>query len=125
MLNEKIQDVLNSQINLEQYSAQLYLAMSAHCESKSFRGIAHWLRVQAQEETAHAMKLVAFVLDRGGRLELKAIDAPPRDFGNVDPSIRENSRSRAKNHDQYQYAVRTLAPRKGLRERNHAAMVRL
>ncbi len=83
MIHKSIQDVLNTQINLEQYSAQLYLAMSAHCETKSFRGFAHWLRVQAQEETAHAMKLVAFVLDRGGRLELKVIDAPPTEFGSI------------------------------------------
>ena len=83
MINQKIQDALNAQINLEQYSAQLYLAMSAHCESKSFRGFAHWLRVQAQEETAHAMKIVRFLLDRGGRLELKPIEAPPTDFGSV------------------------------------------
>jgi ferritin len=83
MIHKSIQDVLNAQINLEQYSAQLYLAMSAHCETKSFRGFAHWLRMQAQEETAHAMKLVAFVLDRGGRLELKSIDAPPTEFGSI------------------------------------------
>jgi ferritin len=83
MIKEKIQDALNVQINLEQNSAQLYLAMSAHCEANSFRGFAHWLRVQAQEETAHAMKLVAFVLDRGGKLELKMIEAPPREFGTV------------------------------------------
>ena len=83
MIHRSIQDALNVQINLEQYSAQLYLAMSAHCERKSFRGFAHWLRVQAQEETAHAMKLVTFVLDRGGQLELKAIEAPPTDFGSV------------------------------------------
>jgi ferritin len=83
MIHKSIQDVLNAQINLEQYSAQLYLAMSAHCETKSFRGFAHWLRMQAQEETAHAMKLVAFVLDRGGRLELKSIDAPPIEFGSI------------------------------------------
>ena len=42
MIHPSIQDVLNTQINLEQYSAQLYLAMSAHCETKSFRGFAHW-----------------------------------------------------------------------------------
>jgi ferritin len=83
MIHQSIQDALNIQINLEQYSAQLYLAMSAHCEGKSFRGIAHWLRVQAQEETTHAMKLVDFVLDRGGRLELKSIEAPPTEFGGV------------------------------------------
>lgn len=83
MIHKSIQDALNVQINLEQYSAQLYLAMSAHCEAKSFRGFAHWLRVQSREETAHAMKLVTFVLDRGGRLELKPIEAPPTDFGSI------------------------------------------
>jgi ferritin len=83
MIHKSIQDALNTQINREQYSAQLYLAMSAHCETKSFRGFAHWLRIQAQEETAHAMKLVAFILDRGGKLELKPIDAPPTDFGTI------------------------------------------
>ena len=83
MIGKKIQDAINAQINLEQYSAQLYLAMSAHCEGRSFRGFAHWLRVQAQEETNHAMKLVSFLLDRGGKLELAAISAPPADFGSV------------------------------------------
>ena len=83
MIGKKIQDALNAQINLEQYSAQLYLAMSAACEGRSFRGFAHWLRVQAQEETKHAMKLIEFVLDRGGKLELGAIAAPPVEFGSV------------------------------------------
>jgi len=83
MIHKSIEDALNTQINLEQYSAQLYVAMSAHCDSKSFRGFGHWLRVQAQEETAHAMKLVTFVLDRGGQLELKPLPAPPKDFGSI------------------------------------------
>jgi ferritin len=83
MISQKIQEAINTQINREQYSAQLYVAMSAHCEAKSFRGFGHWLRVQAQEETLHAMKLVSFLLDRGGRLELKAIAAPPKEFGTI------------------------------------------
>jgi len=83
MIHKSIEDALNTQINLEQYSSQLYVAMSAHCDSKSFRGFGHWLRVQAQEETAHAMKLVTFVLDRGGQLELKPLSAPPKDFGTI------------------------------------------
>ena len=47
MINKTMQDALNAQINAEQYSAQLYLAMSAAMEAKSFRGFAQWLRVQA------------------------------------------------------------------------------
>jgi ferritin len=83
MISKKIQDALNAQINLEQNSAQLYLAMSAHCERRSFRGFGHWLRIQAQEETKHALKLVDFVLDRGGHLELATVAAPGSDFGGV------------------------------------------
>lgn len=83
MISPRMQEALNTQINLEQYSAQLYLAMSAHCEGLSFKGFATWLRVQAGEETAHAVKLIDFLLDRGGKLELKPIPAPPTDFGGV------------------------------------------
>jgi ferritin len=83
MITPSMQKALNTQINAEQYSAQLYLAMSAHCAGMSFRGFANWLLVQASEETAHAMKLFQFVLDRAGKLELQPIAAPPRDFGGV------------------------------------------
>lgn len=83
MISKTMQDALNAQINVEQYSAQLYLAMGAHCETLSFRGFAHWLRIQAGEETAHAVKLIDFLVDRGGRLELQPVQAPPRDFGGV------------------------------------------
>jgi ferritin len=78
-----MQEALNAQINVEQYSAQLYLAMGAHCETSSFRGFAHWLRVQAGEETAHAVKLIDFLVNRGGKLALQPVQAPPRDFGSV------------------------------------------
>jgi ferritin len=83
VIGKTMQDALNAQINLEQYSAQLYLAMSAHCEGKSFKGFAHWLRVQAAEETSHALKLVDFLIDRGGRLELAPIGAPKTEFGGI------------------------------------------
>jgi ferritin len=81
MISASMQEALNTQINIEQYSAQLYLAMSAQCSAKSFKGFAHWLRVQASEETAHAVKLIEFLLDRGGKLELKPIPAPPTEIG--------------------------------------------
>ena len=81
MIDKTMQDALNAQISAEQYSAQLYLAMSGAMEAKGFRGFATWLRLQAAEETSHAMKLIGILLDRGGRLELQAIPAPPADFG--------------------------------------------
>jgi ferritin len=85
VISKTIQDALNAQINAEQYSAQLYLAMSAYAEGLGFKGFGHWLRVQAGEETGHALKLLAYLLDRAGTPELKAISAPPADFGGVIP----------------------------------------
>jgi ferritin len=83
MIGNTMQEALNAQINQEQYSAQLYLAMSAHCQGLAFRGFARWLQVQAGEETAHALRLVQFLLDRGGTLKLQPVAAPPSTFGGV------------------------------------------
>lgn len=80
MFSAATQNALNAQINLEQYTSQLYLAMSAHLSERSFKGFAHWLRVQSAEENAHALKLVDFVMDRNGRLELRTVNPPPTSF---------------------------------------------
>jgi len=80
-MNEKIQDAFNGQINAEMYSSYLYLAMAAYFQSISLSGFATWMRVQAQEETAHAMKFYDFINERGGRVSLNAIDAPPETWG--------------------------------------------
>jgi ferritin len=77
MLGKKLEDAINEQINKELYSAYLYLSMSAYCEAESLSGFAGWMRAQAQEETAHAMRLFDYINSRGGRVVLKAIDAPP------------------------------------------------
>jgi ferritin len=80
MISKKMQDALVGQINAELYSAYLYLAMAAEFESQNLKGMAHWMELQAKEETGHAKKLYDFVNDRGGRVTLKAIDAPPSEW---------------------------------------------
>ncbi|MBU0674805.1 MAG: ferritin [Proteobacteria bacterium] len=77
MLSKTIEKALNGQINAEIYSSYLYLAMSAWCESTGLAGFANWMRMQAQEEMFHAMKLYGFVHERGGRVFLDGIAAPP------------------------------------------------
>ncbi len=81
MFSEKMQAAINDQVQKELYSAYLYLAMSAHFEAASLPGFARWTRLQYQEETAHAMKLFDFSLERGGQPVLHAIQAPPSKFG--------------------------------------------
>ena len=81
MLKQTIQDAINEQVKNELYSAYVYLSMSAYCETIIMPGFAHWLRVQSQEEVEHAMKLFDYVVERGGRVVLQAIDQPPVEFG--------------------------------------------
>ncbi|HWR39392.1 MAG TPA: ferritin, partial [Patescibacteria group bacterium] len=76
-----VQKAINNQIQAEMFSAHLYLAMAGYTEGQNLKGFANWLRVQYQEETAHAFKFIDYLLSRGGKLELKAIDAPPVEFG--------------------------------------------
>lgn len=76
MLNKKIEEALNSQINAEMYSSYLYLSMSAYFESTGLSGFANWMRAQAQEELMHAMKFYDYVNERGGRVILGPIEAP-------------------------------------------------
>ncbi len=80
MLSKKVQDVLNGQINAELYSAYLYSAMEAYFQSVNFQGFANWMRVQTQEETAHARKIYDFINERGGRVILEAIARPPGEW---------------------------------------------
>lgn len=77
MINKKIQDAINDQINAELYSSYLYLSMVAYFESINLKGFANWMRVQVQEENAHAMKMYDYLIERGGEVILAAIDAPP------------------------------------------------
>jgi ferritin len=76
MLNRKMEKALNEQINAEFYSAYLYLAMAGHFAAEGLSGFAIWMRMQTQEEMAHAMKMYDFVHERGGRVALGAIPQP-------------------------------------------------
>ncbi len=81
MLTQRMQDALNDQIQCEFYSAYAYLAMSAHFEMVSLPGCTHWMKMQAQEEMQHAMRLYQYILDRGGAVVLQPIEQPPSEFG--------------------------------------------
>jgi len=83
MLSVKLQEVLNEQINKELYSEYFYLSMEAYLRSIDLDGIANFFSVQTQEEHLHAMKIYNFIIDKGGKVVLKKIDAPPVDFKSV------------------------------------------
>ncbi|MFC1584299.1 ferritin [Fibrobacterota bacterium] len=82
MINKKVEQAINKQINAELFSSYLYISMAAWFEAKNLKGFANWMRVQAQEEIVHAMKFFNFVIDRGGKAIMTAIDAPKVNWKN-------------------------------------------
>lgn len=80
MLNDPIEKALNEQINSELYSEYLYLSMAAYYEDEGLPGFASWMRAQADEERAHAMRIYDFVIERDGRITLSSIDSPPTEW---------------------------------------------
>ncbi len=80
MIEENIEKAINDQIDAELYSAYLYLSMSANFSDQNLDGFADWMRAQADEEVQHAMKLFDYLNERGGRVELGAIEKPQKEW---------------------------------------------
>jgi ferritin len=80
MISKNMEKALNEQVNAELYSAYLYLSMESYFKAQNLNGFANWMRVQTQEEVAHAMKIYDFINERGGRAILKAIEGPETDW---------------------------------------------
>lgn len=76
MISEKMQNAFLDQINKELYSEYLYLSMKAYFASLNLNGFANWMDCQVKEERAHAMGMFDYVLERGGNVELEAIEKP-------------------------------------------------
>ncbi len=83
MIKKEVLNALNEQINAESYSAYMYLSMAAYFEGMGLSGFAHWMKIQYQEEAAHALKFFNYVTERGGRVILKSIDQVPVDFDGI------------------------------------------
>jgi ferritin len=88
MLAQEMVEKLNEQINLEFYSSNLYLQMSAWCEDRGFEGAAEFLRKHAIEEMEHMNRLFTYVSETGALPILGAIEAPPHKFESLGDIFR-------------------------------------
>lgn len=76
MLDRKVVELLNQQVNKEFYSAYLYLDFSNYYYDQGLDGFGNWYKVQAQEERDHAMLMIQYLQNNGEKVELYAIDKP-------------------------------------------------
>ena len=76
MLNAKVVELLNQQINKEFYSAYLYLDFSCYFDDQELNGFSNWYMIQAQEERDHAMLFLQYLQNNGEKITLEAIGKP-------------------------------------------------
>ena len=88
MLNAKVKELLNQQVNKEFYSAYLYLDMANYYIDLDLDGFGNWYTIQAQEERDHAMLFVQYLQNNGEKVTLEAIDKPDKVFETpLDPLV--------------------------------------
>ena len=80
MLNTKVRDLLNQQVNKEFYSAYLYLDFSNYFEARGLDGFANWYKIQAQEERDHAMLFYQYLHNNNEAVILDAIAKPDKEL---------------------------------------------
>lgn len=78
MIGKKMEEALNDQVKEELASAYLYLSMAAYFSHEGWDGMASWMRIQAEEELGHALRIFDHILERGGKAVLQALAAPER-----------------------------------------------
>lgn len=76
MLSKKIETALNKQMNLEMYSSYIYLSMAAYFDGLNLEGFSHWMKLQAQEELLHSIRIFDHILERDGSVKLMDVKAP-------------------------------------------------
>lgn len=83
MLQKKVEDILNVQVDKEGYSSHLYLSMATWAENQGLQGIAEWLYLQAEEERIHMLKLIRYINERDAQAKIIAVQEPPAEFGSA------------------------------------------
>lgn len=75
-MNDKVHKLLNRQITEELYSAYLYLDFANYFDTAGLEGFANWYKIQAREESDHAMLIYQYLQNENQRVTLEAIDKP-------------------------------------------------
>ena len=89
MLNKKIEDICNRQVEREGYSSSLYLAMASWAETNGYSGVAAWLYIQSDEERLHMLKFIKYINERDGNAVMPALKKPPDKFKNIEDLFSE------------------------------------
>ena len=96
MLDAKVANLINEQVNKEFYSAYLYLDFSNYYYDQGLDGFGNWYKIQAQEERDHAMLMLTYLQNNGEKVVLEAIAKPDVELKEFIDPLNEGLK-----HEQY------------------------
>lgn len=76
LIKKELNDAINVQIGNEFGAAMQYLHIAAYFDGESLPNLAQFFYLQAEEEQFHALKLLKYVAETDGKVEIPAI--PPQ-----------------------------------------------
>ena len=88
MLDKKVKELINTQVNKDFYSAYLYLDFANYFYDQGLDGFANWYDVQAQEERDHAMMMRQYLIDNGEHVEFFAVEKPDKTYQSIEDPLK-------------------------------------
>lgn len=83
-LSDKMVTELNAQLGRELSAANQYLAMAIYLDERSLKELSSFFYRQADEERAHAMKFLHYLLNADAKPVVPAIPEPVGDFESIE-----------------------------------------
>ncbi len=88
MISENMTSALNEQIGYEFFTSMQYTAIACHFGAEALPELAKHFSMQADEERVHALKLVNYVVDSGGKMVIPEIPSPRNDFATAEEACQ-------------------------------------
>ena len=88
LVSQKIVDAFNTQIGNELGASNQYVAIASYFDNEDLNELASFFFRQADEERAHAMKFVHFLLEADGQVVIPEIPAPKASFASAEEAVQ-------------------------------------
>lgn len=82
-MSKKVLDMINEQMNFELESAYIYKAMEVYADDLELEGFASWLKIQTDEELAHAEGMKIFLQSVDYKPVYKAMPEPKAEYDDI------------------------------------------
>ena len=88
IINQKVVDAMNAQIQSEFGASQQYIAIAIYFDEESLPDLAQFFYMQSEEEREHAMKFVHYLLETGAKPIIPSLPEMRNEFTNASDAVQ-------------------------------------